>query len=154
MKVLKNFISIDDLEKRWGLKRKQIEEFLFEGKRKRPKLTMWNVKEFKKCADGNLIAIVEHSDYITWNCIFDRDEVLRWDSYFLEDRKQGQAEVEPPASLIPSSRETLQTSPAHEQPARTATACHAEITEMMEHIQPVDIIPLDAEVPLRRGLHQ
>lgn len=122
MKILKNFISIDDLEKRWGLKRKQIEEFLFEGKRKRPKLTMWNVKEFKKGADGNLIAIVEHTDYITWNCIFDMDEVLRWDSYFPDDRNQGQAEVEPPAPLIPSSRETLQTSPAHEQPARTAAA--------------------------------
>lgn len=121
MRILRNFISIEDLETRWGLKRKQIEEFLFEGERQKPKLIMWYPEGLRKRPDGGITAIVKHARYIS-GCIFDMDEVLALEAIYPELKAQVPAEVEPPVPLIPSSTETLQTSPAHEQPARTAAA--------------------------------
>lgn len=124
MKVLKNFISIDDLEKRWGLKRKQIEEFLFEDGRREPRLIKWDVKELKKGDDGNFIAIVRHTSDIS-NCIFDMDEVSLWDSFFPKLEAQEPAESEIQTTSAPSSPGSPQPVTPDKQPARTAAASAA-----------------------------
>lgn len=57
MHILKDFISIDDLETRWGLDKKQIESFTYE-RGDEPRLTMWYATEKRARPDGGQSAFV------------------------------------------------------------------------------------------------
>lgn len=74
MHILKNFISIEDLEIRWGLNKKQIESFTY-NKDNEPRLTMWYAIETRPRPDGEQSAFVKYAQYLN-GCIFDMNEVL------------------------------------------------------------------------------
>lgn len=121
MKILKNFISVDALEKRWGLNEEQLEAFVFERGRREPRLIKWAVKGLKKGEDGNFIAIVRRTSDIS-NCIFDMDEVSRWDWFFPELKAQEPAESEIPTPSVPSGPGSPQHVTPEKKPTRTAAA--------------------------------
>lgn len=75
MKILKNFISEEDLEIRWNLNRKQLEALIREWKNRGRNLTMWYAEEIRQCPDGVRVAFVKYAQYLS-DCIFDMDEVL------------------------------------------------------------------------------
>ncbi|MGD9576021.1 hypothetical protein [Desulfovibrio sp.] len=74
MHILKDFISIDDLETRWGLDKKQIESFTYE-RGDEPRLTMWYATEKRARPDGGQSAFVKRAQYLN-GCVFDMADVL------------------------------------------------------------------------------
>lgn len=76
MRILKNFISPDELETRWGLDKNGLHDFIYDCGYKNAKLAAWRVKEFRKAPDGTTSAFVARAQSLyASGCIFDLDEV-------------------------------------------------------------------------------
>lgn len=75
MHILKDFITIDDLETRWGLDKNQIESFTYGRVDDEPRLTMWYATEVRPRPDGGQSAFVKPAQDLN-GCIFDMADVL------------------------------------------------------------------------------
>lgn len=75
MHILKDFITIDDLETRWGLDKKQIESFTYDRGDDKPRLMKWYATEMRTRPDGGQSAFVKRAQYLN-GCIFDMANVL------------------------------------------------------------------------------
>lgn len=74
MHILKNFITIEDLQKRWGCDKDLIEPFTYEGMRGTA-LPKWYGKETRVRPDGGLSIFVKPAEYLN-GCVFDMADVL------------------------------------------------------------------------------
>ena len=74
MHILKEFISVDDLQTRWNCGKELIESFIYESYTD-PVLVKWYAKEIRKRPDGGQSAIVKPASYFN-GCVFDMNDVL------------------------------------------------------------------------------
>lgn len=74
MHILKDFISIEDLIKRWSCEKELIESFTYKSL-VGPTLTPWYATEIRTRPDGGKSAIVKKANYLS-GCIFDMADVL------------------------------------------------------------------------------
>jgi len=74
MHILKDFISMEDLKKRWGCEKELIESFTYKSL-VGSTLTPWYATEIRKRPDGGKSAIVKKANYLS-GCIFDMADVL------------------------------------------------------------------------------
>lgn len=72
MKILRNFITIEDLGKRWGLEKTEIVPFVYD---LGYEITLWYIKETRSLPDGRQSAIVKKAQYLN-DSIIDVDEIL------------------------------------------------------------------------------
>ena len=72
MKILRNFITIEDLGKRWGLEKNEIVPFVYD---LGYEINLWYIKETRLLPDGRQSAIVKKAQYLNGS-IIDVDEIL------------------------------------------------------------------------------